>query len=183
MNRLLASVAALTLVCAATTARAEVVESTDAGFVLRHTTVVAAPPDQVWKALTRLPRWWDPEHTYSGDARRLSLEVRPGGCWCERLDGGGGVEHGRVALVMPNQTLRVRTALGPLQSEGAAGALTWTLKAVEGGTELTQTYEVGGRASGAGLTTFAPIVDRVMGVQHARLARYAATGNPEAPAN
>ena len=32
--------------------------------------------------------WWDGQHTYSGDAKNLSLRAVPGGCFCERLADG-----------------------------------------------------------------------------------------------
>ena len=50
-------------------ARAEVVSSTPAGFVSRHVVGVAATPAVVYAAIVReVGRWWDPAHTFSGDA-------------------------------------------------------------------------------------------------------------------
>src|SRR6266536_6129745 len=77
--------------------RGEVVESTAAGFLVRNTAAINAPPAKVYTALTDgVGRWWDPAHTLSNDARNLSLDAKPGGCFCERLPDGGGLEHMRV---------------------------------------------------------------------------------------
>lgn len=66
--------------------RGEVIESTAAGFLVRHTAAINAPPAKVYTALTDgVGRWWDPAHTLSHDARNLSLDAKPGGCFCERL--------------------------------------------------------------------------------------------------
>ena len=69
-----------------------------------------------------------------------------------------------MVFAQPGKTLRLQGALGPLQQEGVAGALTWALKPVAGGTEVTQTYVVGGHVKG-GADKFAPVVDRVMAEQ------------------
>lgn len=78
--------------------------------------------------------------------------------------------HAEVVLVQPRTLLRLSGALGPLQELGAAGALSFALAKVQGGTEVTLTYRVGG-FSPDGLDKLAPIVDRVLGDQ---LKRYAA---------
>jgi hypothetical protein len=69
---------------------------------------------------------------------------RSSGCFCERLKDGGSVQHLQVVYAAPGEGLRLRGALGPLQTEGVDGTLSWTLKPVEGGTSLTQSYVVGG---------------------------------------
>jgi hypothetical protein len=79
--------------------RGEVIESTGAGFLVRNTAAINAPPAKVYTALTDgVGRWWDPAHTFSKDARNLSLDAKPGGCFCERLPDGGGLEHMSAAM-------------------------------------------------------------------------------------
>src|SRR5688572_22077440 len=114
------------------------------GFMLRMEATVAAPRATVYQALVRIGSWWSGEHTYSGDARNLSLEPTPGGCWCERIPGGGGIEHGRVIYVAPDEILRLSGALGPLQEWGANGTLTWSLSEASGVTTVALSYGVGG---------------------------------------
>ena len=72
----------LALASLAAPARAEVVEATQGSFLVRSEAIVAATPDRAWRMLTRPQLWWNGAHTYSGDARRLRLEPRAGGCWC-----------------------------------------------------------------------------------------------------
>jgi uncharacterized protein YndB with AHSA1/START domain len=150
-------------------AAAEVVSATPQGFEVKAQTTVAASPQAVWAMLGRIGRWWNPAHSYSGKAANLRLDPRIGGCFCEMLAGGGGVEHMRVVYAAPGAMLRLHGGLGPLQGEGAAGALTWTLKAVPGGTEITQSYVVGGYIR-MGAEKLAPLVDGVMTEQLSRLA-------------
>ncbi len=66
--------------------------------------------------------------------------------------------------------MRISGALGPLQAQAVTGTLTWTLKAVPTGTELTQSYVVGGYVSG-GADKYAKVVDQVMSQQLAGLTR------------
>ncbi len=156
-------------------------QSPPSGFVVHHETHIDAPPARVYEALVgEIGGWWNPEHTFSGDARNLSLDDGPGGCLCEELPGGGGVEHLRVVYVDPPRLLRLSGALGPLQGSALAGTLTWTLAAADGGTRLELTYAVGGFMEG-GFEGIAPAVQSVLAGQMGRLRRYVETGKPEAP--
>lgn len=162
-----AAVAVAAGLCAAP-AEAEVVSATPQGFEVKASATVAATPAEAWAMLGRIERWWNPSHTYSGKAENLSLRTRIGGCFCEKL-AGGGVEHMRVVYADRGKMLRLQGGLGPLQGEGAAGSLTWTLKAVPAGTEITQTYVVGGYIR-MGAEKLAPLVDGVITEQLGRLA-------------
>jgi uncharacterized protein YndB with AHSA1/START domain len=171
---LLAAAAALALGGAA---RAEVVEQGPSGYRLRTVLQIKAPPARVYQAIGELPRWWDGEHSYSGDARNISLPLQAGACWCETIPGGGSVRHGVVVLAWPAQgMIRADAALGPLQDEGVTGALLWQMKAKDGGTELTVTYNVGGARDYA--VKSAPLVDGVLSSGWARLKSYVETGKP-----
>lgn len=160
---------------------AEIVSAGPSGFSLRHTaeTTNVAPP-VVWAALADISKWWDPEHTYSGDSRNLTLEPVVRGCFCEKLSLYAGIEHGSVVYVQPAKTLRVNGALGPLQEFGINGVMTWQIEPAAGGSRITFTYNVGGFADRP-LADWAPIVDEVLGGQLQRLARYVTSGNPAAP--
>jgi uncharacterized protein YndB with AHSA1/START domain len=178
---MIAVLAATVIVAMAPAARAEVASVSPAAFLVEAEAEVAAPPDRVWRALTRLGQWWDGDHTYSGDASRLDLDLRAGGCWCEQWGRGQSVEHGRVVLVMEREgvrTLRVVGALGPLQELGASGVLTFTVAPHASGTRLSMTYRVSGD-EGLGLDQMAPLVDMVLMEQFGRLSRYSATGSPD----
>ena len=104
----------------------------------------------------------------------MTLDARPGGCFCEAIPkGAGAIEHMRVVYVQPGATLRLQGGLGPLQAEAATGTLTWTLKAVPGGTEISQNYVAGGYIRG-GADKMAPLVDQVLSQQLGYLAKYIA---------
>lgn len=145
-------------------AAAEVVGASDTGFTSRHSLTIAAPPARVWQALLRPGAWWEGGHTYSGNAANLSLEARPGGCWCEKT-AGGGVEHMRVVYVAANDTLRMVGGLGPLQAMPVTGIMTIKLKPAGAGTEVTIDYVV----AGPGLARVGAPVDAVLGSQWTRL--------------
>jgi hypothetical protein len=160
-------------------ARAEVISAAATGFSIRHVVEMPnAPAPTVWAALSDVARWWDPEHTYSGNARNLDLDPVVNGCLCEKLSLYAGIEHARVIYALPAKTLRLSGALGPLQEFGVTGSLTWQIDAAGAGSRLTMTYSVGGYADRP-LADWAPIVDQVLGTQVKRLGRYVNTGTPE----
>lgn len=154
----------LLLLLLAAPAAAEVRNPSDTGFVSEHKLTIAAPPAKVWETLVQPARWWDAAHTYSGSAANLTLDARPGGCWCEKT-AGGGVEHMRIVYLAANDTLRMSGGLGPLQAMPVTAVLTVTLKPAGAGTELTASYAV----AGPGLGGIAAPVDGVLGGQWTRL--------------
>src|SRR5512141_3262978 len=155
------------LLAVAPIARAEVVESTANALALKYVVPLSAAPEKVWPSVLDIAKWWSGDHTYSGNAANLRLDARAGGCWCETVPSGGSVQHMTVATVLPNQRLVLTGALGPLQTAGVSGALTFLLTPKE----LTSTYNVGGYYPG-GLASVAAIVDQVVGSQIARLQRF-----------
>jgi hypothetical protein len=175
MRRTLAILSFLTFVPAAS---ADVVESTANGFTTRAATEISAVPRAVYLALTaQVGGWWDPEHTWSGEARNMTIDARAGGCFCEKLANGGSVQHMTVILAEPGKTLRMRGALGPLQEQAVVGTITWTLTEAGPRTRVEMTYVVGGYMRG-GLEPVAKIVDTVLGTQVQRLKQYIESGRP-----
>lgn len=162
---------------------AEVKSATADSFVIVHSRRVEAEPAKVYAMLPAVDRWWNSEHSYSGNAANFSLKAEAGGCFCERWKDGE-VEHGRVVMAIRDQVLRVQAALGPLQGRAVNGVLTFQLKAddASGGkaTFLTLTYVVNG-ASASALDKSAPAVDGVLGEQFGRLTRLIETGKAVAP--
>lgn len=178
--RLLAA-AIFAAVTFASPARAEVAAASPSTFVIHAEADLAAPPDKVWRDLVRIDRWWSSAHTYSGDASRLRLDVRAGGCWCERWGNRQSVEHMRVVLVMEHEgvrTLRAVGGLGPLQEMGVTGVLTFTVAPNANGAKLSLTYRVTGDPS-LNLSTIAPLVDSVLMEQFGRLSRFSTAGTPD----
>ena len=107
----------------------------------------------------------------------MTIDGRAAGCFCEKLSGGGSVQHMTVLLVEPGKTLRMSGGLGPLQETPVSGVLTLTFTEASGGTRLDMTYTVGGYAKG-GLAGLATVVDQVLAVQVTRLKRLVETGKP-----
>ena len=178
MKALLASI--VLLLGGASAASAEVVSSAPGGFEVRSVRVVKGTPEAVWKAIGRIGEWWDPAHTYSSSAANLAFSLETGACFCEAIPAGsrtgnggatgapGMVIHGRVLMAMPYEAVTLDSALGPILDQGASGRLKWALKPVPGGTEVTQTYIVGGYIRGSG-EALAPLVDGVLGQALGRL--------------
>ena len=77
--------------------------------------------------------------------------------------------------------LKMFGGLGPLQTTGAAGHLSFeVMKAADPAKSvLTLTYNVGGYAKGGLAGTWAKPVDFVLGAQAARLKTYVETGKPD----
>jgi uncharacterized protein YndB with AHSA1/START domain len=158
-------------------ANAAVTDRSPAGFEVTHSTTVQAPPAKVWDTLMRPYKWWNSKHTWSGDAKNLSMDGD--GCFCEKLKHGA-VRHMTITYAEEDTQLRLFGGLGPLQFTGAAGHLAVSLKpAGAGATAITLTYDVGGYAKGGLAETFAAPVDEVLGEQLARLKKAVETGNPD----
>jgi hypothetical protein len=147
--------------------RAEVGAAGPGEFVSVNSVVVGVASNRAFDGLVEVARWWDPAHTFSGDAANLSLNPFPGGCLCGKLPGGG-VEHLRVVFTRAGRTLRLVGALGPLQEQAVVGVLGFSLEPMEGGTTITLTYRVAGYIQG-GLEAWADPVDRVLAGQLRRL--------------
>ena len=160
-------------------AHAAVVDAAAGGFTVRHTIEVRGQAVPSYRTVVeRVSAWWQADHTFSGNAANLSIDARPGGCFCESLPGGGGVRHLTVVYADAGKLLRLTGGLGPLQNLAVDGAMTW--KFTESGTTtmIEMTYTVGGYAPG-GLGALAPIVDMVLGAQVARLKRLIDTGRAD----
>ncbi|MFC5577895.1 SRPBCC domain-containing protein [Lysobacter niabensis] len=163
----IATVAAL----ACGTARAEVKDSVANGFTIENSQVVPVDADTAWNALVNdVGRWWPKDHTWWGDASKLSIQPRAGGCFCE-INGAQQARHMTVTFVDPGNTLRMTGGLGPLQGMGLDGALEWRLAKADGGTRITLWYRAGGYTPDD-LRKFVPVVDQVQGLQLGGLADY-----------
>ena len=155
-----------------TSASAEVVSASSNGFEVRQTVNLVVPPAAAFDAFRNIGAWWDPEHTYSGDSANLSLALVPGGCFCERLPKGGGIEHMRVTYIEPGKHVVLTGALGPLLYEAVTGVMDVQVKTIAGGAQLTLDYKAAGFAKG-GADKLALAVDSVLAGQMKRYRAYA----------
>lgn len=157
----------------------EVVETSPDHFVTRDSATVKAAPKAAWLALIDPATWWDKAHTWSGAPANLTLAPQAGGCFCERLPEKdtvaevglvGSAQHMTIMMAEPMKVLRMRGALGPLQSEPVDGVLTVTLQAAAGGgTKLVWEYVVGGHMRYP-VGKISASVDEVMSLQLGHLA-------------
>ena len=167
-------------VLAATPAAAEVMVGKGGTFTVRHTLEIGAPVGTVYAAVGRPDRWWLSSHTWSGDAKNLSLPLQAGACFCERWKTNS-VEHMRVVSARPDAGLvRLAGALGPLQGEGVSGAMTFEVKAKgAAATELVFTYTVRG-FSPEEAAQWAKPVEGVLAAQLQSLKRHLEPARPGA---
>ncbi len=165
MFRPLLAVAVLAL--SAAPAAAEVAARTADSFTLRYAVGAEIAPDDIPGALADLPKWWDSAHTYSGSAANLSLDLTPGGCWCERLADGTDFDHGRTVSAAPDRFV-FDAPFGPLRGKTTKAELTVTWPAANRGLTPTWTMVV----EGPGIGAMADGVDAVMGAGYQRWLRY-----------
>ena len=171
--------AAATLAIIAGGANAEVKQSAADSFVLSYTKTLDVAPAKVYAVIPAVERWWNGEHTYSGDAANLSMKAEAGACFCERWKDNA-VQQGTVLMAIRDQAFRIAGAFGPLQGMAVNAVLSIGTRAEGAGTALTIVYRVNGTSANA-LDKLAPDVDQVLGEQFRRLVNVATTGKAVAP--
>ena len=172
MPKLMLNIAAASMILAIAPSFAEVTTVGERGFTVFHSRIVAADSTAVYQAIVEdISRWWDGDHSWSGDAANFYFDARPGGCFCERLPDSGGVEHLHIIYLAPAKEIRMTGALGPLQQMGVQGTMTWKMSAVENGSSISFEYIVGGNLPEGQFPGIAPAVDGVIGSQLESLVR------------
>jgi hypothetical protein len=158
---------------AAAPASAEVISAGPSGFEVQEVVNLVVPQPSAYAAFGQVGQWWNKAHTYSGDSARMTLQLRPGGCFCESLEGGGGIEHMRVTYLKPGEQIVLTGSLGPLLYQATAGVMDVKFERIAGGTRVTMNYRAAGFAKGDG-DKMAPLVDQVLAEQMKRYRTYAA---------
>ncbi len=156
----------------ATPTQAEVVDVAANGMEIKQVVRIAATPENLWAALIQPAKWWSSDHTFSGASENITFDPKIGGCWCETMPNGGGVEHMRVTHMRPPAMLVTRGSLGPFFNLAADGTLTFSLSASGAETELTLTFRAGGYVK-EGFQKWAPAVDGVLAQQTGNLKKFA----------
>ncbi len=156
-------------------ATASVQDSAESGFTIEHSVTLPVTRAVAWAAVVGdIGRWWNSEHTVSGDAANLYISAVPMGCFCERLGENGGLVHLMVTFVNPGVILRLTGGLGPLGLMGVSGNMTLEFEDLgddPGQSTITLRYAVGGYRA-EGLDELAEPVDAVLGEQLERLVDY-----------
>ncbi|WP_339691943.1 SRPBCC family protein [uncultured Parasphingorhabdus sp.] len=171
------AISGMAALCSVTSAQAEVTNTAANGFTVQHQTEIAGNSDAVWKALIAPSRYWNGDHSWTGNAENFYLVPQAGGCFCELIrttsddnikSSDGSVQHMRVIYAHNGKMLRMSGALGPLQGEAVTGTLTVQLQPQGDATVVRFTYKVGGYMEFP-VDQIAPAVDGVIGEQLARL--------------
>ena len=165
-------IAATIALVAAAPAAAEVRSAGPHGFEVASGVDLPVPVKKAYAAFAQLGAWWSDDHTYSGKAANMALHLQPGGCLCEILPGGGGVEHLRVAVVQPNQRIVLTGSLGPVLYAAASGVMDVRFEPAGTGAKVTMSYRAAGFAKGDG-DKLAPAVDKVLAAQMERFSAFA----------
>ena len=141
-NLLLAS--ALPLVALIPNLRGETKEIKTAAFQIQQEVIIAAKPEAVYDAATGdISGWWD--HHMSEHPKKLYIEAKPGGCFCEIFDdAGNGAQHAVVIYADRGKMLRFT---GPLGFSGVAidSVTTYEFLPDPGGTKLRVTVNITGQ--------------------------------------
>jgi len=145
-------------------AGAKVTDQNASGFTVKLEGDISTTPAYAWTRFLDIGSWWSSAHSFSGDARNMTIKAEPGGCWCETLPNGGFVEHMHVAAADPGKLLVLQGGMGPLVFMGATGALTVKFEPLDEGTHITVTFAVGGYDP-AGWSDLAKAVDGVLAEQ------------------
>ena len=170
--------AALALLALPVLLPAEIVDSAPGGFTVRGVMILQAPTSDAYQKFVRnVGDWWDSGHTFSRDAKNLSIDDKPGGCFCEKW-ANGGVQHLQVVYAAPGKVLAMRGGMGPLMSLAVTGGLEIQFAAAESGTKVTYTYSVGGYIP-KGADSWAGPVDGMLAGTFARFQNYVNTGSPD----
>lgn len=150
----------------ASTARAEIIQSSDKGFIIAHKVTVKTATTETFEVMTsRVGQWWSPDHTFSGDAGNMRIDKE---CFCERWDGNL-VRHLDTVTWIKGSTVTMEGGLGPLKSLGLSGTMIWALNANgDGSTMIDWKYHVYG-FSDTDLGALASAVDGVLAKQIGRL--------------
>ena len=170
--------ATITSVALAFAAAAKVTTQSPTGFTVAYEADIAATPHAAYDAFVQAGAWWNAKsHSYSGDGKNISIDVKPGGCWCEALKDGGFVRHMTVEHAAPGTRLVFSGGLGPLAYMGASGQMIVSIEAKGTGSRVKLTYAVGGHDA-KDFKDIAKGVDGVLDEAFKRYVNYASTGKP-----
>ena len=172
-------IAALALYAAPATAK--VASAAPNGFSVVQLDDVDASPAEIWSVLAQPALWWNPDHSFTGEAIYFTLDVKPGGCFCEKIPAGetegGGIRHFTVVYVDKPRVLRLEGGLGPLQSEAVAATMTFAIEPRDEGSVVSLSYTVGGYMRSP-VPDLAQSLDQVTGEALARLKAVAEGRDP-----
>lgn len=160
-------IAAAALMFAATPVSAEVIARTADSFTLRYQSAMETTPEDILSSMTLVGEWWDGAHSYSGDAKNITIDMTVGGCWCEKLADGTDFRHATVLAIEPDR-LAFNAPFGPLNGKATRADFTVAWPGDNKGWMVTWVMVI----EGPGLGAYADAVDGVMGAGFGRFTRY-----------
>ena len=164
MKRLIMTALSALALLASNNAEAIVSAQSKQHFSVKIETTIKAPVEEVYQQFINVGDWWESSHTWFGDASKMYIEPRANGCFCE-VNGDKEAMHMTVSMVMPNKNVQMVGGLGPLQSMGVYGHMSWNFEEkTKGLTTLTMTYLVKGLV-GEESNMMAKAVDSVLNTQ------------------
>ena len=123
-------------------------ESPASVITLNMAVNIAAPPADVWRALTAdINHWW-PQSFFTGgeeSSRQLVFEATPGGRMYEQWDADSGLLWAQVVAVQPNRLLQVLGHSFPNWGGPSTWYGTWEFAGDDRGTKLSFSESVVGR--------------------------------------
>lgn len=137
-------------------------------FVVKHEFTVEKPLMSVFQKFKQVDKWWEGDHSFSGDASNLYFDFDKARCFCEQMPNGGFVEHLQVIHVEEMKKVVFSGGLGPLQEHPVNGKLIWQFEAQDNLVKVSVEYRVFGFVVG-GMEQWPKAVDFVIGVQVKRL--------------
>lgn len=146
-----------------TNAAGGVTESSSDGFTISLSQESQRSDAELWQRLQHPEIWWSSAHSWSGDAANMSVEMRAGGCWCERV-GDGVVVHGRILRIDAGRAVLFDAPLGPLNEAAVSTRLSWRVE----NQRVVWRYQVFG-ALPMPVEQLAPLVEGVLAEQLRRL--------------
>ncbi len=158
-------------------AHAAVTSQSPTGFTVAYEADVTVAPKAAYDAFVQVGSWWNAAHSYSGDGKNITVDVNPGGCWCEALKNGGFVRHMTVEQADPSARLVFSGGLGPLAFMGVTGHMIVSIQAKGAGSHVKLTYVVGGHDP-KDFKDIANGVDGVLAEAFKRFTNFASTGKP-----
>ena len=142
------AMAFLVILLIANSASAVIVDQQDDYFAIQFESTFAMSVKDLNAHIFQIGEWWDPAHTYTGDSNNLYIDLEKE-CFCERLPGGGYVNHLSLVYYQPGVLLRFVGGLGPLQSIPVNGVMEFRFKRLDDKqTQLNVSYLVSGNSPG-----------------------------------
>lgn len=148
----------------------EVKDSGEYFFKLSYSADVPVKTDRVFMRFADIHRWWDPAHTYTGDADKYRFDLKKMAL-VEQLNGGF-VRHMEILYWDGQKRAVLSGGLGPLQTQSVNAVMEWTFsEADNSSSRILMNYRVYGSLEGE-VSKWAEIVDSVLAHQFDRLVKH-----------